>query len=459
MAYNCLSDFVARLEDVGQLHRISVAVDPLLEIAEITDRIAKTPAGGKALLFEKVQGSTFPVITNIFGSVSRICQALEVTDLNKLGALMEKLLDPCPAPAPLQGDWLPEAALSKWVPVVVTTGPCQQVASTEPDLDIFPVLKSWPEDAGRFITLPLVFTVDPESGLQNCGMYRTRIFDKATAGIHWQPGSGGAVHAEKFLLRQERMPVAVVLGCDPAVIWSATLPLPATVDEMAFAGYIRQEPVSMVKCITSSIMVPANAEMVIEGFIEPGELQDEGGFGNHTGYYSRGKEVPVVRVCCITRRENMIFPATVVGTPPMEDCYLAKAAERLLLPVTRRQFPAVVDINLPMEGIFHGCTVVAINKEGSDHPRQVMAQIWNRGWLSKARLLIIVDADVNVRDLSFVAWKIVNNMHWSRDIIIDNNRMGLDATAKTAADDRRPIEKDASITALVNGKWRLYGWE
>lgn len=461
MAYRCLHEFLARLEEMGELHRVTVEVDPVLEIAEITDRMCKSAHGGKALLFERVKGSAFPVATNLFGSYRRVCEALEIGELSRLSRLMEELLPLQPASSGQTIDDLHSPALSRFTPLLANNGDCQSVADYNPDLRKYPLLKSWPGDAGRFITLPLVFTRDPETGTQNCGMYRVRVFDENSAGVHWNPGSGGAGHYGKYQSRRERMPIAIAVGGDPALIWSASLPLPGAVDEMAFAGYIRNEPVSMVRCLTSGIMVPANAEMVIEGYLDPGEARDEGEFGNHTGYYTTGGDVPVVHVTCITHRNWMIYPATVVGPPPMEDCYLAKATERLLLPLSRRQVPAIVDINLPMEGIFHGCAVVAIRKEHAGQARQVVNELWHTGWLRKAKLLIVVDADVPVNDLSLVGWKVVNNAEWPRDLIIADDRMGLDATGKLAEETdgirRQEIRKDEVICKLVERKWREYG--
>ena len=459
MAYHCLQDFLATLEKTGQLHRIPVEVDPVLEIAEITERICKSPGGGKALLFENVKGSPFPVATNLFGSYGRVCQALEVNDFAELSRCMKELLDTDPESTAPQESWVSQHLLAPFEPIYTARGLCQE--ETTLNLSSIPILKSWPEDGGKFITLPLVFTVDAETGSQNCGMYRTRVFDGKKVGINWSPGSGGFLHAIKYRERNEAMPVAIVVGCDPAIIWSATLPLPPAVDEMSFAGYLRKEPVSMVRCQTTPILVPANAEMVIEGFIEPSQMLEEGAFGNHTGYYTNAGKVPVVTVSRITHRTNMIYPATVVGQPPMEDCYLAKAAERLLLPFTRRQVPAIVDINLPVEGIFHGCAIVSLDKNSSGHPGEVMEQIWSTGWLQKAKLLVMVDADIAVNDLSMVAWKVLNNAEWSRDVVIRNGKLGLDATEKDCASKmkRRPLLKDPAVVRQVDKKWRQYGWE
>jgi 4-hydroxy-3-polyprenylbenzoate decarboxylase len=459
MAYRCLHDFLARLEGMGELHRVKVEVDPDLEIAAVTDRCCKSPHGGKALLFERVRGSAFPVVTNLFGSYRRICAALEISELDQLSRRMEELLAYLPASASAQSaDLRPPA---RFTPLMAEEGACQEIVEHTPDLGDYPVLRSWPGDGGPFITLPLVFSRDPATGAQNCGMYRVRVFDARSAGIHWSQGTGGACHYAEYQARGERMPVAIALGGDPAVIWSASLPLPEALDEMEFAGFLRNEPVRMVRCLTSGIMVPADAEMVIEGYLDPGEMRPEGAFGNHTGYYTRGGEVPLVHVTCVTRRTEPVYPATIVGQPPMEDCYLAKAAERLLLPVSRRQIPAIIDINLPLEGIFHGCAIVAIRKEHAGQARQVMEELWSNGWLRKARLLLLVDADEAPAELSRVAWKVINNAEWPRDLVFAGNRMGLDATRKLPEETggvlSEEIRKDERITSLIDGKWQEYG--
>jgi 4-hydroxy-3-polyprenylbenzoate decarboxylase len=448
MPYSCLHKFLEKLETLGELHRISVEVDPVLEIAEVTDRVCKSAGGGSALLFESVKGSRFPVATNLFGSYNRICQALEISGTDELSVRMEQLVRSA-------------FELTGFKPLRRETGLCREITACT-DLGGFPIVKSWPNDGGRFITLPLVFTHDPEDpGLQNCGMYRVRVFDGRTLGIHWSAGSGGRSHSERFRRMRKAMPVAIAVGGDPAGIWSATLPLPEEVDEMAFAGYLRGQPVEMVPCLTSDLAVPANGEMIIEGYIDPEETREEGFFGNHTGYYAGGGPVPVMHVTSITHRSDMIYSATVVGPPPMENCYMAKAAERLLLPVTRALVPSIADINLPMEGIFHGCAIVSIRKEYAAQPRQVMEQLWSSGWLRNSRMLVIVDGDVDPGNVSLVAWKVLNNADWERDVTIDNGKFGLDATAKSVfrnEANRQPILKDRDVANLVQKKWRLYGW-
>jgi 4-hydroxy-3-polyprenylbenzoate decarboxylase len=478
MAYRDLHAFLERLAELGELHRVRAEVDPALEIAEITDRVSKAP-GGAALFFDRVKGSPFPVVTNIFGSVRRVCAALEIGEPAELTRRLATLLGQPAAGAPPAG----LAALadlpgfSPFAPVAVADGICQEVVDPAPDLAALPVLRNWAGDGrpghdGRFITLPLVFTRDPETGRANCGMYRVEPFDGKSAGIHWRKTSGGAGHYRKYLERGERMPVAVALGGDPAVILAASLPLPEELDEMHFAGFLRREPVELVRCRTSAIMVPANAELVLEGFLEPGEERLGGTFGNHTGFYAAPQNVPVMHLNCITRRREAVYPTTVVGPPPMEDCYLAKAAERLLLPLIRSDLPEIAELNMPLEGIFHGCAMVAMAKRHPGHPREVAEALWAKGWLGDARLLVMVDAAVDVHDLSTVAWKVLNAVDWRRDLIVpgpaqDNTSLGrlaLDATRKPKGEGGRErwpedVARDQEILRRVDARWREYGFE
>ena len=462
MAFRDLQEFLSMLEDGGELHRVTVEVDPFLEIAEITNRMSKSANGGKALLFERVKGSAYPVATNLFGSFRRMAAALGVDDLQGLTLRMQTLLDGLPATSLVGKSALlsRSAEFAAAAPSLVETGPCQEIVEDTPDLGAYPFLKTWPEDAGFAMTLPLVFTRDLETGRSNCGMYRVRIFDRTTVGIHWQSASGGAGHYAKHRSAGTRMPVAIAIGGDPAIILAAAMPLPEPLDEMQFAGFLRTRPVEMVLCLTSGIEVPAAAEMVLEGYIEPGELREGGFFGNHTGRYVSGGKVPVMHVSCVTSRAGMSCPATVIGPPPMEDCFLAKAAERLLVPFSRARIPALVDINLPLEGIFHGCAIVAIRKEHDDHPQEVMAALWAEGWLRKARMLILVDADVAVTDLSLVAWKVVNNTQWPRDMVFAEGKLGFDATRKSldeSGQEFREIRQDEAVIKLVDRRWLEYG--
>lgn len=481
MAYRDLREFIKVLEDKGLLHRVKVEVDPVLEIAEITDRMCKSPNGGKALFFEKVRGSSIPVVTNIFGSFERMCLALEVESLDDIGKRIEKLLNQTP-PKSFKEKIKAVFELievSKYLPKRVNKAPCQEIVNHEPDLNKLPILKTWPKDGGRFITFPMVFTRDPETGKQNCGMYRMHVYDEKTTGMHWHIHKDGATHYRKYKELGQRMPVAVAIGSDPAVIYSSTAPLPYGIDEMVFAGFLRRSPVEMVKCVTCDIEVPANAEIVLEGYVEPDELRDEGPFGDHTGFYSPVDKFPVFHVTCITHRKDPIYPATVVGKPPMEDCYMGKATERIFLPLLRMQFPEIVDMNLPMEGVFHNAAIVSIKKQYPGHGKKVIHGLWGMGQMMFSKLIIVVDEDVNVQDLSTTAWKVLNNVDWRRDVIISEGpvdeldhsasfprfggKMGIDATRKTREEGMmrdwpEEITQAEEIKELVTKRWREYGF-
>ncbi|GAB6183638.1 menaquinone biosynthesis decarboxylase [Thermodesulfovibrio hydrogeniphilus] len=481
MAYEDLREFLKLLEQKGLLHRVKAEVDPVLEIAEITDRMSKSPNGGKALFFEKVKGSEIPVVTNIFGSFERMCLALEVESLDDVGRRIEKLLKQTP-PKSLKEKVLALFELievSKFLPKRVKNAPCQEVIDKEPDLSKLPILKTWPLDGGRFITFPMVFTRDPDTGMQNCGMYRMHVYDERTTGMHWHIHKDGATHYRKYKELGKRMPVAVAIGGDPAIIYSATAPLPYGVDEMLFAGFLRKSPVEMVKCVTCDIEVPANAEIVLEGYVDPEELRDEGPFGDHTGFYSPVDKFPVFHVTCITHRKDPIYPATVVGKPPMEDCYMGKATERIFLPLLRLQFPEIIDMNLPMEGVFHNAAIISIKKQYPGHGKKIIHGLWGMGQMMFSKLIIVVDEDVDVQDLSTTAWKVLNNVDWRRDVIISEGpldeldhaasfprfggKMGIDATRKTREEGMmrdwpEEISQAKEIVELVNKRWQEYGF-
>ncbi|ACI21258.1 MULTISPECIES: menaquinone biosynthesis decarboxylase [Thermodesulfovibrio] len=481
MAYKDLRDFIEVLGTKGLLHRVKVEVDPVLEIAEITDRMCKSPHGGKALFFEKVKGSNIPVVTNIFGSFERMCLSLEVESLDDVGKRVEKLLNQTPPKTFKEKiktafDLL---EISKYLPKRVKNAPCQEVVNYEPNLDKLPILKTWPLDGGRFITLPMVFTRDPDTGKQNCGMYRMHVYDAKTTGMHWHIHKDGATHYRKYKELGKRMPVAVAIGSDPAVIYSSTAPLPYGVDEMVFAGFLRKSPVEMVKCVTCDIEVPANAEFVLEGYVDPNELRDEGPFGDHTGFYSPVDKFPVFHITCITHRKNPIYPATVVGKPPMEDCYMGKATERIFLPLLKMQFPEIRDMNLPMEGVFHNAAIISIKKQYPGHGKKIIHGLWGMGQMMFSKLIIVVDDDVDVQDLSTTAWKVLNNVDWRRDIIISEGpvdeldhsasfprfggKMGIDATRKTREEGMmrdwpEEITQTEEIKQLVTKRWHEYGF-
>jgi 4-hydroxy-3-polyprenylbenzoate decarboxylase len=486
MSYKDLREFIKVLENKDLLLRVKAEVDSLLEITEITDRICKSPGGGKALFFEKVKGSSFPVVTNLFGSFERMCLSLEVGRLDDIADRIDELLKQAPPKSLIEKlSLLPKLVeFSKYFPKQVKAAPCQEVVEKEnPDLSRFPVLKCWPhdgqpDDEGRFITLPMVFTKDPETGRPNCGMYRIHIYDKKTTGMHWHIHKDGARHYDKYRELGKRMPAAIAVGSDPAVIYASSAPLPEAVDEMVFAGFLRRSPVEMVKCITSDIEVPANSELVIEGYLDPGETRTEGPFGDHTGFYSPAEKYPVFHVACITHRRDMIYPATIVGKPPMEDCYMGKATERIFLPLIRLDFPEIKDINLPMEGVFHNFAIISIKKSYPGHAKKIISGLWGKGQMMFAKLLIVVDDDVDVQDLSYTAWRVLNNVDWKRDTVFADgpldaldhaanwprygSKMGIDATRKTREEGMMrdwpdEIFMSEEIRKLVDSRWKEYG--
>ncbi len=353
MAYTDFQDFLARLEREGELKRISAPIDPYLEITEVSDRVMKMPGGGPALLFENPTGKTIPLAINVFGSYKRMSMALGVDDMEEIACEIADLLKPEVPRGMLNAarELLPKlAVLAKMPPRHEKgNGRCQEVVllGNDIDLDKFPILHCWPDDGGRYITLPLVFTHDPNNGKRNVGMYRVQVFDKRTTAMHWQMHKVGAEHARISAEQRKKIDVAIVLGCDPAVTYSATAPLPPGIDEMLFAGFLRKKPVRLVKAKTVDVEVPEDAEIVIEGQLDPFEKRMEGPFGDHTGYYSLADMYPVLHITAITHRRNPVYPATIVGQPPMEDGMLGKATERLFLPLLKLTVPEVVDMNLP----------------------------------------------------------------------------------------------------------------
>jgi len=445
MAYDDLSQFVADLEAAGELRRIGVPVDPVLEITEIADRVVKRR--GPALLFEHPTGYDIPVLINAFGSWRRIKMALGA-DPDEVAAEIAELLKADPPTTLLDKVRMAPKLLrlASALPKTVRSAPCQEVVMNPPSLQALPILKCWPQDGGRFITLPLVFSHDPITGRRNVGMYRIQVFDDVTAGMHWQIHKVGARHYRDAERMGRRVEVAVALGGDPLVTYSATAPLPEEFDEMVFAGFLRRKPVEMVQCLTVNVQVPAGSDIVIEGYIDPEERRLEGPFGDHTGYYSLADMYPVLHVTCITHKRSPIYPATIVGRPPMEDGYLGKLTERLFLPLIRMQLPEIVDINLPVEGVFHNLAIVSIRKRYPGHAARVMHALWGLGQMSLTKIIVVVDAEVNVQDPAEVLWRVGNNIDPQRDIhfvrgpvdALDHasqfpcygSKMGIDATRK-----------------------------
>jgi 4-hydroxy-3-polyprenylbenzoate decarboxylase len=484
MAYDDLRDFVRALEKRGELKRISFEVDPHLEITEFADRSVKT--GGPALLFEKPKGSDIPVLINAFASAERMQLALEAAPDEIAGRIAE--LIEMRKPEGLLGKlkMLPKLAdLASVFPKSVSSGPCKDVIQRDDfSLDRFPILHCWPQDGGRFITLPMVFSRNPDTGKRNCGCYRLQVYDARTTGMHWQTHKQGAEHYRRLQAsasvagQTKRMDIAVAIGADPATMYSAILPLPPDLDEMMLAGFLRGKPVEMVKCETSDLEVPANSEIVLEGYVELGELRREGPFGDHTGFYSLEDDYPVFHITCVTHRKHPLYATTIVGPPPMEDFYMGKAIERIFLPLMRLQLPEIRDVCMPAEGIFHNLILVAIRKSYPGHARKVMHAIWGLGQAMFSKCIVVVDEDVDVQNVREVAWKALNNIDPERDIQfvmgpIDSldhssrlpnygSKMGIDATKKWAGEGfTRPwpdvIRMSDEVRRRVDQLWKKAG--
>jgi 4-hydroxy-3-polyprenylbenzoate decarboxylase len=472
---------VAALEKNRELKRIPFEVDPVLEITEFADRSVKN--GGPALLFEKPKGSHIPVLINAFASAKRMQIALEVDSVDDIARRISEFLE-MRMPEGIIGKlkMLPKLAeVGAFFPKIVSSGPCKDVIRRNDfSLDYFPILKCWPQDGGRYITLPMVFSKNPDTGKRNCGCYRLQVFDERTTGMHWQTHKQGAEHYRRMAALGEvkKMEVAVAIGADPATMYSAILPLPPDLDEIMIAGFIRQKPVEMVKCETIDIEVPAQSEIVLEGYVELGELRREGPFGDHTGFYSLEDDYPVFHVTCVTHRKDPIYATTIVGPPPMEDFYMGKAIERIFLPLMRLQLPEVRDIAMPAEGIFHNLILVAIRKSYPGHARKVMHAIWGLGQAMFSKVIVVVDEDVDVQNTSEVAWKALNNIDPERDIqfvmgpvdSLDHasrlanygSKMGVDATKKWAGEGfTRPwpdvIRMPEEVRRRVDEIWKRAG--
>jgi len=484
MAYSGFQEFLQVLERAGDLRRIAMPIDPVLEIAEIADRAVKS--GGPALLFEQPKGSRFPVAINTFASQARMSRALGVEDLEEIAAEIARLVS---LPGGLPSGLFAKAAM---LPGLAEIGrntapksyrgnaPCQEVVKTGEDIRLseLPILKCWPLDGGRFITLPLVFTKDPASGKRNVGMYRMQVYDDRTCGMHWQRHKVGSRHYAEYESQGRDIPVAVALGGDPCYTYAATAPLPEEIDEMAFAGFLRKKPVELVACKTVDLEVPADAEFVIEGVVPAGVRRSEGPFGDHTGFYTLEDDYPVMNITAITHRRNAVYPATIVGRPPMEDGWLGKATERLFLPLVRLFVPEILDYNLPVEGVFHNLCIVKIRKRYPGHAQKVMNALWGLGQMMFTKIIVVVDEWVNVQDLSEVLWVTANNIDPERDTqfvrgpidVLDHasramgygSKMGIDATRKLPEEGfSRPwppvIEMSPEVKRRVDSLWESLG--
>ena len=526
MAYEDLREWIAALDRAGELKKIRTEVDPILEITEITDRVSKMPGknngrasapGGPALLFQNMKGHAgAQVLINQFGSARRMNLALEVDKLDEVADRIRQFIDvKSPRGFLDKVKMLPMLAeMGKFFPKTVSSGPCKEVIVRDNfSLDEFPILQCWPKDAGRFITLPCVVTRDPKTGKRNVGMYRMQVYDGRTTGMHWQRQKVGAEHYREQLRAAEtnrmgtgtgrasvdimartsggsiladgdrpagKMEVAVAIGTDPAITFSAIVPAPPDVEEYLIAGFLRQKPVELVKCETVDLEVPATAEIILEGHVNLDELKPEGPFGDHTGYYSLEDLYPVFHLTCITHRKNPIYSTTIVGKPPMEDGWMGKAVERIFLPLMKLTIPEIVDINLPVEGVFHNLMIVSIKKSYPGQARKVMNAVWSLGQAMFTKCILVVDEDVNVQDIAEVTLKVLNHIDPERDIqfmlgpvdSLDHasrlpnygSKMGIDATRKWSSEGfTRPwpdeILMDEKTKALVDKKWKDLGLE
>jgi len=446
--YQDLNAFIDALDKERELARIDEPVSPNLEICAVTDRVSKSPAGGPALLFEKPAGYSMPVAINLYGSMKRMCMALGVATLEELAGEIEELTNPKLPSGMLDAlKMLPVLGrLKDLMPKTVSSGLCQEVVQKNGTLEEIPILKCWPEDGGHYITLPMVFTKDPETGMRNVGTYRMQVHGARTTGMHWQRHKGGAQHYRVAERLGKRLPVAVALGADPVLPFAATAPMPEGLDELLLAGFLRRERVELVKCVTVDLEVPANAQIVLEGYVEPGERRREGPFGDHTGFYSHPDDYPVFHITCVTRRKEPIYLTTVVGVPPMEDFYMGKASERIFLPLIRKTIPEIVDMHFPAEGIFHNLVIISIDKRYPGHARKIMNAVWGLGQLMFSKTVIVVDKDIDVQNLSEVAWIVGTHIDPERDIQFTRgplddledasdlpaygSKMGIDATRK-----------------------------
>ncbi len=463
-----LGEFIHLLEAKQELLRIKVPVSPCLEITEIADRIAKSEGGGKALLFEQVEGSSFPLLINAFGSSRRIALALGADNLELPGKRLREIMETdIPKKFTDKLRLLEKAfGLARCFPraVNISHPPCQEVIRRGPEVDLLqlPLLQCWPDDGGKFITLPVVFTKSLLTGKRNAGMYRLQVFDKNTTGMHWHVHKDGAHNFREYEQRGQKMEVAVAIGTDPAVTYAATAPLPPGVDEMLLAGFLRRRPVKMVPAVTVNLEVPAEAEIILEGYIDPRERRLEGPFGDHTGYYSLPDQYPVFHVTALTHRKNAVYSTTVVGRPPMEDCYLALATERLFLPLLTTLWPEIKDYRLPWEGVFHNVALVSIKKEYPGQAHKVMHGLWGSGQMSFCKMLVVVDENIRLDSGRALLREILSRIDLQSDIIVTDGildaldhsapqpffggKLGVDATGPVAGD---PLPRNANFDPVT----------
>jgi 4-hydroxy-3-polyprenylbenzoate decarboxylase len=472
-------EFIEELEKNGELKRVETEVDADLEIAEILRR--EMYANGSAILFENVKGYDMPVLGNAFGSIKRLEIALEMTDFTEIGqriADMTKMDIPSGLLNKIKK--LPELSkMASSFPKAETSGPVTEITSSDASFDDLPILKSWPNDAGKFITLGLVATRHPETGIRNLGVYRMQIIDKTHAVMHWQKHKRGAHHGDIAKERGEKIPTAIIIGGEPATIFSSIAPVPEGLDKYLFAGITRKEGIKTVKCKTIDLDVPANAEIVLEGYVDPEDIRDEGPFGDHTGYYTPVEPYPTFTLTGIMRRKDPIYVTTVVGKPVLEDAYIGKVIERSFLPLIQMLQPEVVDYSMPSAGWFQGLAIISIKKRYPGQAKKVMMGLWGMGQLSLTKTFVVVDDDINVHDMNDVIWAITTRADAARDTIIINNtptdtldpasplvnlgsKMGIDATQKTKEEGyereiQQIVKVDSETKNLVDSKWSDYG--
>lgn len=480
---NSLRDWIQKLDDAGELTRIRAEVDPYLEISEITDRVSKEQgAENKALLFENVKGSDMPVFINGFGSRARCAISLGKTSVDEHAQRLREILDSAPPEGIVDKlKMLPKlAGMAKWMPKKVGSAPCQEVILTgdQVDLSKLPVLTTWPDDAGPFVTFPLCVTQDPESGRRNLGTYRLQVMSKNTTGFHSHLHKDARRHLAMAAERGERIPVAVVIGADPYTCFASVIPAPPDLDELLIAGFLRDKAVPLVKCHSVPLEVPATAEIVLEGWVDPQELVTEGPFGDHTGFYSLADQYPVFHVECITHRKDPIYHTTLVGRPPQEDCWMTEGIERLLLPVLQKQFPEILDYRMPFEGVAHNLMYIRIKKTYPGHARKIMNAIWGLGQAMFTKVIVVVDEEVDIHSDSEVAWQVLNHIDPQRDLeftlgpieVLDHasraacygSKVGIDATRKWpeegfTRDWPQAIVMDPEVKKSVEARWQEFG--
>ena len=479
MTIEDIHDFISELEKNGELKRVKTQVDSNLEIAEIMRR--QMYSNGPAILFENIKDYEMPVLANAFGSMKRLEIGLEMTDFKEIG---QRIVDMTKMDIPSgflnKIKKLPELSkMTESFPKLETSGPVTEITSNTASFDDLPILKSWPDDAGRFITLGLVATVHPETRVRNLGVYRIQIVDSTHALMHWQKHKRGAHHSDISKDKGEKIPTAIIIGGDPATIFSSIAPVPEGLDKYLFAGITRKKGIKMVKCKTIDLEVPANAEIVLEGYVDPSDLREEGPFGDHTGYYTPVEPYPTFTLTGIMRRKNPIYVTTVVGKPILEDAYIGKVIERSFLPLIRMFHPEVVDFSMPAAGWFQGLAIISIKKRYPGQAKKVMMGLWGMGQLSLTKMLVVVDEDINVHDMNDIIWAITTRTDAARDTIIINNtptdtldpasplvnlgsKLGIDATQKTREEGyereiQQQVKVDDETKDIVDSKWSSYG--